>query len=767
MSRQPSPVCTRNRAWLWAAGLSLLLCPPAPAQGDRQELPAGLDHELRRIYADDVYRSERFGPARWLEGGRYYTTVEPSASGEGRDLVRYETATGARQVVVPASALKPSAASEPLDIADYQWSNDRSKLLIFTNTRKVWRRNTRGDYWVLELVSGRLRQVGVQAEPATLMFAKFSPDGTRVGYVAANDLYVESLATGSTMRLTDDGSATIINGTSDWVYEEELGVRDGFRFSPDSTRIAYWRFDSSGVGTFTLIDNTQGPYPRLTEIPYPKVGTTNSAVRIGVTALDGGDTTWMQIPGDRRDNYVARMDWVDDGTLALQHLNRLQNRNDLLLADANSGGVRRLARDQSDSWVEVMDRLEWLNEDELLWLSERDGWRHAYAASGSSWRLLTDFEGDVIRQVALTGDRDGGASEPRWLYFLASPENATQSYLYRVDPRRPGPPERVTPELPGTHGYQISPDGRWAIHTYSRLSSPPVVDLVSLPQHRSVRVLADNAALIERVAERGAPEPRFFQIEIEPGLALDGWMITPENLEPGRKYPLLVYVYGEPAGQTVVDRWGGRRLLFHQALADAGMVVVSFDNRGTPAPRGAAWRKVVYGTIGDLSSRDQAAAVERLLTMHDFLDPERVAVWGWSGGGSNTLNAMFRFPELYRVGVSIAPVPDQTLYDTIYQERYMGLPSQNEDGYRLGSPISFADGLKGHLLLIHGSGDDNVHHQGTEKLVNRMIELGKQFDYMVYPNRSHSISEGEGTSLHLHRLIARYLLEHTATGSDG
>jgi dipeptidyl-peptidase-4 len=261
-----------------------------------------------------------------------------------------------------------------------------------------------------------------------------------------------------------------------------------------------------------------------------------------------------------------------------------------------------------------------------------------------------------------------------------------------------------------------------------------------------------------------APPLEFFTVPAGDGITLDGWMLKPSHFDAARRYPVIVYTYGEPWNQTVVDRWGGARMLFHRALAEAGYIVVSMDNRGTPAPKGTAWRKVVYGSVGDLSSKEQAAAIRALLARHPFLDPTRVGIWGWSGGGTNTLNAMFRFPDVYQVGVSVAPVPDQQLYDTIYQERYMGLPAQNADGYKRGSAINFAEGLRGHLLVIHGSGDDNVHMQGTERLVNRLIALGKRFDLMIYPNRTHAIAEGPGTTLHVYSLIARYFLEHLTPG---
>jgi dipeptidyl-peptidase 4 len=289
---------------------------------------------------------------------------------------------------------------------------------------------------------------------------------------------------------------------------------------------------------------------------------------------------------------------------------------------------------------------------------------------------------------------------------------------------------------------------------------PPVVELISLPDHRVIRKLEDNASLRLELESIVKPPVEFIKLDIGGGIVLDAYMLKPANFDPARKYPLLVYVYGEPAAQTVLDRWDGNRTLFHSALANEGYVIVSIDNRGTPAPRGTAWRNVVYGRVGEVSSQEQAAAARTIIANNPFIDGSRVGIWGWSGGGTNTLNAMFRFPELYKVGVSVAPLPDQQLYDTIYYERYMGLPKDNAEGYRIGSAIGFAEGLKGKLLIIHGSGDDNVHYQGTERLVNRLVELNKPFDLMVYPNRTHAISEGSGTSLHLYSLIARYIKEH-------
>ena len=736
-----------------------------------------LDQFFRRAFLQHEFQPKSFGPARWFSGGDAYATLEPSSSFSGAsELARYDTATGKREVLIAASDLIPTGSKDPIHIENYDWSGDMSRVLIYTNSRKVWRANTRGDYWVFDRRGKSLRKLGGDASPSTLMFAKFSPDGSRVAYVRANNIYVESAQTGETIQLTHDGSETIINGTTDWVYEEEFFLRDAFRWSPDGKRIAYWQFNTSGVRKFGLLYNVGAPYEVLTHIPYPEYGlypqikeiaypepgTANSLVRAGVVSSDGGVTTWLQVPGDPTNNYIARMEWAgDSNTLVLQHLNRLQNTNDVLLADANNGTVQPVYGDHDSAWVDVVEHLKWLHGGkEFLWLSEQDGWRRAYLVSrdGKQIRPITPGNSDVIQLVGTTPQED-------WLYYLASPDNATQRYLFRSKLDGGGKAERLTPaNKPGMHSYQFSPDFHWAIHSYSRFDSPPVTDLVSVPDHRMTRVLEDNTALRANLKDFLSRPTEFIHVDIGDGVTLDGWMMKPRNFDPARKYPVLVYVYGEPAGQTVLDAWEGESGVFHRAMTESGYLVVSVDNRGTPAPKGRAWRKIVYGSVGVLSSVEQTKALQVLERTYPFMDANRIAVWGWSGGGSNTLNLMFRSPDVYKVGMSVAPVADQRLYDTIYQERYMGIPQDNSEGYRMGSPINFAEGLRGKLLIVHSPGDDNVHYQGTELLINRLVELGKPFDFMEYPGRTHSLAEGKGTHYHVYSLLARYLLEHTTPG---
>jgi dipeptidyl-peptidase 4 len=750
------------------ATLVTLLIVASAASSRAQDTPAQSADLLRRLFSTE-FQARSFGPARWFDQGRAYTTLEPSAANaDVLDIVRYETAGGARSVLVSAASLTP-ANGRPLTIEDYEWSPDGRRLLIFTNSRPVWRNNTRGDYWVLDRMSGALRKLGGTAPESSLLFAKFSPDSTRVGYVRANDIYVEQLATGAVTRLTSDGSAVIINGTTDWVYEEELSLRDAFRWSPDGTRIAFWQFDSTGVGTFPLTYYTgkpreiatgmpypgTGTYPTIQNVPYPLAGTTNSAARVGVVPATGGRPTWMQVPGDPRQNYIVRMEWAGHSReLVLQQLNRLQNQADLLMADAATGAVRRFHRDTDKAWLDYNDELRALDGGQhYMWVSESSGWRHVYrvARDGSGTQPITKGAWDVASIARV--DTAGG-----WLYYIASPEDSTRRSLYRTRLDGSGAPERLTPaSQPGWHSYDISPDGRWAIHTRTQFNVPAAIDLVRLPDHQRVRVLQDNAGMREAIDSLGLPPVEFFTADCGSGVRCDAWLQRPPNFDATKKYPVLMYVYGEPWDQTVTDAWAGNNAKFHMAAARAGYVVASVDTRGTPGLKGRDWRKVVYGAIGPLSSAEHAAAVRDMLRTRAYLDGERVGVWGWSGGGTSTLNLLFRSPDLYKVGLSVAPVSDQRLYDTIYQERYMGLPQDNAEGYKSGSPINFAEGLQGKLLIVHGTGDDNVHIQGTELLVNRLIELGKPFDYFAYPNRTHAISEGTGTTVHLVNLLMRYL----------
>jgi dipeptidyl-peptidase-4 len=726
------------------------------------------------IFRDRAYKAKVPGTVRWLEDGSGYSALETVEAhkdteleldelGEPinpyREIVKYDPATLERTVLFSLEQLTPEGAEQALAVDDYQWSDDGTRLLVYANARKVWRQRSRGDYWILELDSGELWPLGGdQREPSQMMFGKLSKDAARFAYVWENNIYVQDLATRAVTALTTDASDTIINGRFDWAYEEEFSILDGFRWSPDGHRIAYWQLDTSAAQDFLIINNTDTLYPTISRIPYPKVGEENSAARIGIVDIDTRKTTWVELPGVAKDMYVPRMDWADGSdAVMIQQLNRKQDTNRVFLADAETGAASELFVEREETFIEDVIDPKWLkNEDAFLWHSERSGWRHVYKVSrdGQSFTDLTPGEFDVIEFE--TVDEPNG-----WLYFIAAPENVTQRYLYRSRLDGSGQLEKVTPDnFAGTNGYQVSKDSAWAIHTFSSFMSPPVYTLVSLPDHAARHVLEDNAELAAKITELRRGEFEFYQVKARDGLALDGFMLRPPDFDASRRYPIINFVYGEPAAQTVFDGWQGERGLWHLLMSQRGFIISSVDNRGTKSPRGRDWRRSLYGNIGTVTSRDQSDALKAICARWDYVDCRRVGVWGHSGGGTMTLNLLFRYPDQYHVGVSRAPVPDQRLYDSIYQERYSGLLPDFAEAYVESAAITWASQLKGKLLVVHGTGDDNVHYQGTERLINELVKHNRPFDMLAYPNRQHGIRSGEGTELHLHSTMTRYFEEH-------
>jgi dipeptidyl-peptidase-4 len=772
-------------SWLCSGALAVLLtgC-GSQTQDEQSEIPAERRLSLQSIVVDDTYKVKSPKSIRWLEGGSGYTVLEDVDAEESaadnpddvaavaadsdqeeeddakvRHIVLHTPQTREERILVSVEQLTPRGATDPLQVHDYAWSQDRSKLLIFANAEKVWRHKDRGDYWLLDLESDELWQLGGEGQdPSSMYFAKLSPNGTKVAYVREDDLFVQDLADRSIVRLSSRASPSIINGRFSWAYEEEFQIRDGFRWSPDSRHLAYWQFDTSGVKDFLIINNTDDLYPTITRIPYPKVGETVSAARVGVVSVLGGETVWADLPGDPRNNYIPRMDWANnDAELLVQYVNRKQDRNDFYFVDIRTGAATVRFTDEDLHFLDDFLDVEWVADgDAFTLLSERSGWRHVHRVSRDGAQVIDLTPGDFdVTEVAAIDDANG------WLYFMASPEDPTQRYLYRTRLDGSGDMERITPEeFSGTNAYNIAPGMRWAIHTHSSFMQPPQYRLIELPAHSTQEMLESNQAVIDRLAELALGEFEFFRVATQDGLELDGYLVKPTALDPARKYPLINYVYGEVAGQTVRDAWGGKRHLWHLMLAQRGFAIASIDNRGTRTPRGREWRKSVYGAIGVLASRDQSDALQAMQERWPWLDADRVGIYGHSGGGSMTLNMLFRYPEQYHVGISGAPVTDQRLYDAIYQERYSGLLEEYADAYVEASPITHAEGLQGKLLLIHGTADDNVHYQGSERLINELVRLNKAFDLLSYPNRSHSLREGDGTELHRYSTMTDYFTEH-------
>lgn len=695
---------------------------------------------------------------KWLkDGSSYYRT-------EAGQIVKYTLPANTKEVFVSKEQMTPTGQTKPLALGGYTVSDDGSKVLLFTNTKKVWRLNTRGDYWLLDRTKGTLKQIGKSRPASSLMFAKLSPDGKKLAYVSEYNIYVEDVASGAIKALTTGGHRKLINGTFDWAYEEEFFCRDGFRWSPDSRQVAYWQIDARKVKDHLMINNTDSIYPVAVPVEYPVSGEPPSPFKIGVVDINTAKTKWMNVPYDQKlGSYVPRMEWAaNPRELVIQHLNRKQNESRIMLCDAATGSVRTIYEEKDPAWIDIQPLWDfdyqwggwdWLgNGAEFVWASEKDGWRHLYRISrdGKKETLITKGNFDVMDISTI--DEKGG-----YVYFFASPENATQKYLYRTRLDGSSQPERLSPaSQPGTHNYNVSPTGSYAFHNFNNHYTPFVSEWVSLPGHQA---LGGQEKVKEALAkaDKSKVNAEFFKITTAEGVEMDAWMSRPANFDSTKKYPVVFYVYTEPWGQEVKDQYNiTNNFLYQGDMAKDGYFYIAIDNRGTPAPKGRAWRKSIYRKIGTLNISDQAMAAREIMKW-PYVDTSRIAVWGWSGGGTATLNLMFQFPEIYKTGISVAAVSNQLTYDNIYQERYMGLPQENMEDFVNNSPLAHAKNLRGNLLYIHGTGDDNVHYNNAEMLVNELIKHNRQFQYMPYPNRTHGISEGEGTFEHLSTLYTNYL----------
>jgi dipeptidyl-peptidase-4 len=709
-------------------------------------LPAQTPVTVERIFESDDFRI-RTVALDWVPDGGDFLTIERDDTSGRTDLWLEGIRSGTRTQLVEGTALASSDTAGPPDVASLSWSADGSRMLLFTDAQRVWRQATRGTYLVYERETGRV--IPVSRRPGSQMFAKFSPDGQRVGFVRENDLWMTDLLTGVETRLTSDGSDVIINGTTDWVYEEELDLRDAWRWSPDGRRIAFWRFDQSPVETFYMIDESS-VYSEPIPLRYPKAGTANSRVQIGVIDLESGSTTWIET-GDDPEAYLARMDFAASPTeLTIHRLNRAQNRVDVLLADVVTGATRILLSETAPSWIEIDEDLTWIRGGrQFLWASERDGYNHLYLydRTGAVVRQVTEGRWEVWEIEGLTEDQD-------WVFFTAlNPTPAERQFFRaRIDDGRI---QRLSTQ-PGTHEVDLAPDGSTYLDVYSRNGYPPVSRLHS-SDGKLIRVLEDNSRVADNLALANAVPPSFFSFITSDGVRLNGWMIRPPDFDQTRRYPVLIYAYGGPGSQTATDSWQGTRYLWHQSLAAQGYIVASVDNRGTGG-RGRDFKNLVHLNLGRWEANDQVEAARHLGGL-PYVDASRIGIWGWSYGGYLTALTLMKGGELFRAGMAVAPVVDWRLYDTIYTERYMLTPAENPDGYRESAPLAHAAGLVSDFLLVHGSGDDNVHFQNSVMLAARLQAEKKQFDFMMYPGQTHSISAGTGP-IHLFTMLSDWVLEH-------
>ncbi|MFB6231317.1 MAG: S9 family peptidase [Salinibacter sp.] len=761
---------------------ALLILPDTPGVAQEQEGP---EFTLESIHASSTFRPKTFRGGKWADQGPVITYIESADTADATHLMRYNLKTEERTQVIDGTNLYAEDVDRIVPIEGYTFSDGGEKVLIYTDSKEVWRANTKGYYYVYDLGAQTLTPIS-DRDRGYQMFAKFNPSATKVAFVRKRDLHVVNLATGTETALTTDGSeGKIINGTFDWVYEEEFGLRDGWRWSPDGSHIAFFKLDESETRSFPLMDNTKR-YPKITRFRYPKAGEKNSEIKIGVVDLSKVDTseagqpqavryfdtkTWDPGLSKKEEasdphEYLARIGWTPK--IGGQHrvwmfrLNREQNDLDLLYGDPTTGDVTRVLHETRDTYIDITnDKLSFLDDGKhFIFLSERSGYNHAYLYRNDGTKVGPVTEGDwEVTQFHGIDEKNGTA------YFTATRDTSIERHLYRAEvsmaPHEAAPPARKVTTRPGWHAINLSKDLSYYIDQYSASGTPPTWTLHETNGDR-LTTLQGNKVLKQRLDSLDLPRRRFTSLPAADGTPLNAYVIKPTDFDPSEKYPVLMYVYGGPGVQTVTDRWGGSRQLWHQYLARThDVVVVSVDNRGTGG-RGKAFQDVPYQRLGQPESADQIHAAQALADSA-WVDRDRIGIWGWSYGGYMTLLSMLREegPSTFDTGLSIAPVTDWRLYDTIYTERYMSTPQRNEDGYEKGAPLAYADRLRADqsLLMVHGDDDDNVHFQNSVQMVNQLQEANKQFQFMMYPTHEHGLAGGK-TRLNLFTMLTDTITEH-------
>jgi dipeptidyl-peptidase-4 len=661
------------------------------------------------------------------------------------DLYSYKTGKFVK-TLVESSAFIPKGESKALKFGSYTFSSDETKVLVATETKNIYRHSFSAEYWIYDLKTKELRRL---SKNGAQRLATFSPDGSKVAFVRDNNIFYVDLQSGKEVQVTTDGEINkIINGVPDWVYEEEFSFTRAFEWSPESDKIAFIRFDESRVKEFEL--TIYGDlYPEHVKYKYPKAGEDNSIVSVHVYDLATAGTKTVDI-GSNTDIYIPRISWMTQkGYLGVQRLNRLQNHLEILKADAATGSTSVIYSEKNKYYIDITDNLIWLNDGFLL-TSERSGYNHIYRfdMSGNVVKQLTDGNYDVIEVKGL--DEKKGL-----LYYIAAQSSPMNRDIFTVNIKS-GKITKIS-KRDGTNNPDFSKGFKYYVNTFTDLNTPPYIT-INKANGDELMVLEDNKALIDRMKADGYSPGEFFKFKTDDGVELNGWMIKPANFDPHHRYPVLMYVYGGPGSQTVLNDWGWFNLFWYQMLAQKGYIVVSVDGRGTGA-RGEEFKKSTYLNLGELETKDQIAA-NRYLASLDFVDGKRIGIFGWSYGGYMSTLCMTKGAAYFKAGIAVAPVTNWRNYDNIYTERFMRTPKENGDSYDRNSPVTYVDKLKGGFLLVHGIADDNVHVQNSMELILKLVDNNKQFEMQFYPNNDHGIHNGRYTRYHLYLKMTNFILNN-------
>ncbi len=755
----------RATAWLnfcvLGPGLLLTLCVSAPAQTPVPNQQAKA-LAVERIYGQPSLSGSLTQGIQWSADGKQLSYFQPTdqTADAKTSLWALDIASGERRVLVDSDKLKqllPRAPRVPGQQTGlgraapqhYSWSPKNDALLFFSEGDLLWfdlktqtAKRLAGSHSATP-AEEKSRKTGL----AKITDPKISPDGNWVSFVRNYDLWIVDVVTGQETQLTTEGREELMNAQLDWVYPEELEIRTAYWWAPDSSRIAYLQMDERPVTKYPLVDYLSYA-GEMETMRYPKAGGLNPVVRLGVVPASGGDTRWLDLGGDA-DVYIARVQWLRDSRrLAVERLNRAQNRLELLFVETGSGRLQLVLTEEDSYWINLQDDLWFLSDRQrFLWSSERDGFRHLY---------LYDLKGKFLNQLT-SGSWEvtslAGVDEKQGLvYFTATEKSPIERHLYRV-PLEGGEMKRISKEA-GTHAIHLAPNATHYLDTYSNAMMPPRQDLYDAD---GTHPLAINENRVAELAEYSLQPVEFLIVPGADATPLHAMLIKPANLNPMRKYPVLVNLYGGPHGQLVRNAWGGSGFLWHQMMAQKGYIIFTLDNRGMAA-RGHAFESAIYHKLGQTELADQLAGIA-FLRMLPYVDASRIGIWGWSYGGYMTCYAMLNAADVFKAGFAGAPVTDWRQYDTIYTERYMGLPKENAEGYQRSSPVTHAGQLKGKLLIAHGTGDDNVHLANTLELAEQFIKSGRYAEYQLYPGRGHPISDSTAR-IHLFRRITQFFLDN-------
>ncbi|MEO6884241.1 MAG: S9 family peptidase [Bacteroidia bacterium] len=729
--------------------ISLLASTFTFAQAQNNQIP-------KQITLEDIWSSSTFYPQyvyglRSMNDGVHYTSLDYLTGDPS--IVKYDYATGKSvETVVKESQLIPKDSTRHIHIDSYQFSDDEKKILIATATEHIYRHSTRETYYVWDILAKKLTLLSSGEKQ---MFAQFSPDGNKVAFVRDNNLFVKDLTTNVEMKITTDGLFNnIINGGTDWVYEEEFGFARAFYWSPDSKKIAFYRFDESKVKEFEMSEYKHQLYPSVYKFKYPKAGETNSQVSIHVYDIASKNTLNMEIGAAQDTNqYIPRVQWtMDPNILSIVRMNRLQNKLELLFADATTGKSKIIYTETSKTYVDVNEEGDSYctflkNKKQFILLSEIDGFNHIY---------LYNIDGTLVRQIT-HGNWDvlefkGVDEKNNTLYYTSTEVSPTDKDLYSI--KLDGKDKRKLSISEGTNDAKFSSNFNYYFNEFSQANTPPYITLNN-DNGKEIRVLEDNDGLKKIMATYALSKKTFFTLKDSAGVTLNAWMIKPIGFDSTKKYPVLMNVYGGPGINTVNNSWQGPDYFWHEMLAEKGYIIVSVDNRGTGG-RGKEFKDCTYKQLGKYETEDQIDAAKYLGKLA-YVDKTRIGIWGWSYGGYMSSLCITKGADYFKTAIAVAPVTNWRYYDSVYTERYMQTPQENPDGYDKNSPINFVDKLRGHYLLIHGTADDNVHFQNTVEMISALVSADKQFDLFIYPDKNHGIYGGN-TRIHLYTKMTDFIL---------